>query len=141
MVNFLAAVGFCCGVWYIELSTRVLQSENRSSVGMLASIFGTNGATSKWCGSDVFQRQRGVAIDNGNHGEVVFDWNSYGNLCGLEYCHRGTAGKLSTFRTIFVCPMNKLMLSIKALSICLTAGCLNGEGSVHPWLCVSRHLI
>jgi len=101
MVDFLAAVGFCCGVWYVELSTRVLRSENRSSVGMLASIFGTNGAISKWCGSDVFRGQRGVAVDDGDrHGEVVFDWNSYGNSRGLEYRRRGTAGKLSTFRTM-----------------------------------------
>jgi len=59
MVDCSTAVEFCYGVWYVDLSTRVLRNENERSVGMLAFISCTEGATSKWCGSDVFRRQGG----------------------------------------------------------------------------------
>jgi len=46
---------------------------------------------------------RGVAIGDGDrHGGVVLDRNSYGNLRSLVYHGRGTARKISSFRTIVI---------------------------------------
>jgi len=46
MVNFVAAIDFCYGECCIAFSTRVLQSENERSIGMLAFIiFCSSGAT------------------------------------------------------------------------------------------------
>jgi len=64
-------------------------------------LFIPNDAGYTWCLLSVFQRMGRFAIVNGDcHGEVVCDWNLYGDPCRLMYHGGGTAKKLFTFQTI-----------------------------------------
>jgi len=69
MVIFGAAVRFCYGVWCVAFSTMVLLQEKERIVELIAFIFCSRVARYTCCRLNVFRREGGVAVDDGNrHG-------------------------------------------------------------------------